>query len=53
MILVNNKITKVTKIQLFLPHAPVVFLCKFGQNSPIGSEDRMQTKLIFIVFIVW
>ena len=31
----------------------MVFLCKFCQNSPIGSGDRMQTRLIFTVFIVW
>ena len=31
----------------------MVFLCKCGQNPPIGSEDRVHTRLIFTVFIVW
>ena len=31
----------------------MVFLCKFGQNPPIGSGDTVQTRLIFTVFIVW
>ena len=31
----------------------MVFLCKFGQNPPIGSGDRVQTRLIFTVFIKW
>ena len=31
----------------------MVFLCKFGQNPPIGSGDRVQKRLIFTVFIVW
>ena len=30
-----------------------MFLCKSGQNPPIGSGDRVQTRLIFTVFIVW
>ena len=34
-------------------HVSVVFLCKFGQNPPIGSGDRVQTMLIFTVFTVW
>ena len=34
-------------------HVPMVFLCKFGQNPSIGSGDRVQTRLIFTVFIVW
>ena len=29
----------------------VVFLCKFGQNLPTGSGDRVQTRLICTVFI--
>ena len=29
------------------------FLCEFGQNPPTGSGDRVQTWLIFTVFIVW
>ena len=36
----------------FFP-VPMVFLCKFGQNPPISSRDRVQTSLIFTVFIVW
>ena len=39
--------------KLFLSHVSVVFLCKFGQNPPIGSGDRVLTRLIFTVFIVW
>ena len=31
----------------------MVFLCKFSQNPPIGSGDRVQTRLIFTVLIVW
>ena len=26
---------------------PLVFLCKFGQNPPVGTGDRVQTRLIF------
>ena len=44
---------KVTKIKSFLFHVPVVFLCKFDQNPPIGLQDRVQTRLIVTVFIVW
>ena len=31
----------------------MLFLCKFGQNLPIGSLDRLQKKLIASVLIVW
>ena len=31
----------------------MVFLCKFGQNPPIGLGDRVQTMLICTTFIVW
>ena len=34
-------------------HVSVVFRCKFGQNPPVGSGGRVQTRLIFTVFIVW
>ena len=34
-------------------HVPMVFLCKFGENPPTGSGDSVQTRLIFIVIIVW
>ena len=44
---------KATKILSFLSHISLVFLCKFGQNPPIGLGDRVQTRLIFTVFIVW
>ena len=30
----------------FLPHDPMVFLCKCGQTPPTGSGDRVQTRLI-------
>ena len=30
----------------------MVFLCKFGQHSPIGSGDRVQTRLIFSLYSV-
>ena len=30
----------------------MVFLCKFGQNPPIGSGDRVQTRLIFSLYSV-
>ena len=32
-------------------HVPVV--CMVGQNPPIVSGDRVQTMLLFTVFIVW
>ena len=48
----KNKV-KVTKILSFLSHVPIVFLCKFGPNQPIGSGDRVQTRLIFAIFTVW
>ena len=35
------------KLTIF-SHLPMVFLCKFGQNPPIGSGDRVQTKFFFI-----
>ena len=44
---------KITKIKPLLSLVPKVFLCKFGPNPSIGSGDRMQTRLIFTVFIVW
>ena len=31
----------------------VVFLCKFGQNPPICSGERVQKMLIFTTIIVW
>ena len=31
----------------------MLFLCKFGQNPPIGLLDRLQKKLIFTVLMVW
>ena len=31
----------------------MVFLSMFSQNPPIGSGDRVQTRLICTVFIVW
>ena len=31
----------------------MVFLCKICQNIPFGPGDRVQTRLIFTVFIVW
>ena len=37
---------------LILIILPMLFLCKFGQNPPIGSGDRVQTRLISTVFIV-
>ena len=38
---------KVTKIQPFLFHVSVVFLCKFDQNPPIGSGDKSAEKSHF------
>ena len=31
----------------------MVFMCKLGQNPSIRSGDRVQTRLIFTIFIVW
>ena len=31
----------------------MVFRCKFGRNLPISPGDRVPTRLIFTVFIVW
>ena len=36
----------------FFPCSSCVF-CKFGQNPSTDLGDRMQTRLIFTVFIVW
>ena len=30
--------------------SPTMYLCKFGGNSPTGSEDRAQKRLIFTVY---
>ena len=49
----SHQYLKVTKILSFLSYVSVMFLCKFGQNPPIGSGDRVRTRLIFTVFIVW
>ena len=49
----SDNVVKVTKFYSLLSHVQVVFLCKFGQNPPFGSGDRVQTMLIFTVFIVW
>ena len=42
----------VTKIYTLLSHVSVVFLFKYGQNPPINSGGRVQTRLIFTVFIM-
>ena len=34
---------KVTKTQILLSSLPIMCLCKFGQNPPIGSGDKVQT----------
>ena len=43
----ENEVTK-----SFLPHVPMVFLCKISQNPPIVSGDRVQTMLIFSLYSV-
>ena len=37
---------------IICPHVPMVFLCKFDQNSPFGSGDTVQTRLIFSLYSV-
>ena len=37
----------------FFSHVPMVFLCKFGQNPPIGSGDRVWTRLILFSILWW
>ena len=33
------------KIEEFLYFLPRIYLCQFGLNLAIGSEDRVETKL--------